>query len=68
MKIQRRNIFLLALAFSITLSTGCARKAGCPAYESLHTKTTKKGELSKKKGDSQLFSKKMRKAMKRGKK
>jgi len=56
--------FGLILAVLTTLSplvlSSCSRKTGCPANETVHTKTTRKGELSTKRGKSSLFPKNMR--------
>lgn len=56
-------IFLVFLALGSFLvpTTGCSPKYGCPAYESAHAPTNRKGELSKKGGKSNLFPKHMRK-------
>ncbi len=51
-------VFLFALLISIT---SCNRKAHCPAYDNVHTKTDKKGQFKKSKTKSNLFPKKMRK-------
>jgi len=51
-------VFLFALLISIT---SCNRKAHCPAYDNVHTKTDKKRQFKKSKTKSNLFPKKMRK-------
>jgi len=53
-------LFCSLLVFTGTLSTGCSRKSGCPAYESAQTKTNRKGQLPTKRGNSNLFPKDMR--------
>ena len=50
--------------FNFTISSCGAPKTGCPINESAKTKVNKNGELSKKKGSSNLFPKKVRKKMK----
>lgn len=57
--------WLLLMAIAAFTTSSCARKSGCPAYESLHSKSGRNGELSMKGGSSQLFPKDMRKKMKR---
>ena len=54
------GLFLLASS----LSFSCSRKSGCPAYENVHAKPDRKGNLSTKGGSSNLFPKKMRNSMK----
>ncbi len=57
-----KNTWLLALGLACVLpllAAGCSRKSGCPAYESVHTPTNRKGELSNKRGKSAVFPKKM---------
>ena len=54
-------IFFLA-AVNTTFSS-CSPKIGCELNEGLGPKTNKKGELSKKRGKSNLFGKKKRKRM-----
>lgn len=61
-----KNKFLIYLLLAIgtiffTSTTGCSPKYGCPAYDSINATTSRKGELSKKKGNSNLFPKNMRK-------
>ncbi len=60
----RRHLFisLLFLFAFFTALSSCSRKTGCPANESLHAKTNRKGDLSTQRGSTQLFPKKMRKA------
>lgn len=63
-------ISCLALFLSLSLG-GCSPKAGCPASAEATAKVNRKGELSSKKGNSQLFSPggsvKLKKAQKRRK-
>ncbi|MCB9283410.1 MAG: hypothetical protein H6563_04990 [Lewinellaceae bacterium] len=54
-------LIFIALAAFLAPTTGCSPKYGCPAYESAHASTNRKGELSKKGGRSNLFPKNMRK-------
>lgn len=54
------SLFLIATTL---LGPACSRKTGCPAYESVHSRAGKKGELSTKGGKSELFPKHMRKKM-----
>lgn len=60
---KKRLIFLglssFLLLFSLSI-TSCSKKTGCPVNESVHVKTNKKGEFSKKGGKSNLFPKNMR--------
>ena len=60
---KKRLIFLgfcsSLLFFSLSLSS-CSKKTGCPVNETVHVKTNKKGEFSKKGGKSNLFPKDMR--------
>ncbi|PTM10187.1 MAG: hypothetical protein DA408_16565 [Bacteroidetes bacterium] len=51
---------VLALVFATSSFQSCSRKSGCPAYETTKTKTKRGGDLSRKRGDSALFPKKMR--------
>jgi len=63
---MKRIFFAFCLGLFLLTSVGsssCSRKSGCPAYESLHAKKNRKGELKTKKGKSELFSKKARKKM-----
>jgi len=62
-----KKLVLLILLFvfvcgSATM-TSCSRKSGCPAYDSAKAPTNRKGELSTKGGNSNLFPKKMRRKM-----
>lgn len=60
-----KKLILLAFALTLASSTAtlssCSRKSGCPAYESTKAPTNRKGELSTKRGNSNLFPKNMRK-------
>jgi len=55
-------LFLLACFCSLTLNS-CKTGEGCAATEHYQAKTNKSGQLSTKKGKSNLFSKKQRKKM-----
>ena len=55
--------FMVFLALASTASTSCSRKTGCPAYESTHSKSNRKGKAAKG-GSSNLFPKDMRRNMK----
>jgi len=60
---MKRLVYILFLIGMFSLSTSvqsCSRKSGCPAYETTKVKTKRNGSLSKRKGSSQLFPKKMR--------
>ncbi|MEM8526880.1 MAG: hypothetical protein AAGG68_19725 [Bacteroidota bacterium] len=50
-------IFALA-AFSMFLAPSCSPKSGCPASENATAQVNRKGELSTKRGKSQLFGSK----------
>jgi len=52
--------FLVFAAFLFTGSTACSKKTGCPVTETVHSKTGKDGSFKKKKGNSNLFPKDMR--------
>lgn len=56
------NYFMLALALTLvsTALPSCATKSGCPMNENVHSKPDRKGKLSKKGGNSNLFPKDMR--------
>lgn len=51
--------FFLIFTFStaIVTSTSCSKKTGCPINKNAGAKTDKNGELSKKRGKSNLFPK-----------
>ncbi|RME97713.1 MAG: hypothetical protein D6772_10065 [Bacteroidetes bacterium] len=55
--------FFVLLCVSTMPLQSCARKSGCPAYETTKTKTKRNGNLSTKRGSSNLFPKKMRRKM-----
>lgn len=57
--------FLLGLSLSLSTVSSCKTGEGCAATEHYKAKTNKDGNLSKKKGRSNLFSKKQRKRMKK---
>ena len=59
------SLLLVASLFCLTtLSTSCgSNKTGCPINESVTGKTNRKGELSNKRGKSNLFPKKVRKKL-----
>jgi hypothetical protein len=50
---------LIGLLVGTSSLQSCSRKSGCPAIE--NPKSKRNGKLSKRKGSSQLFPKKMRK-------
>ena len=59
---------LLILSLSIAISTvtslsSCSPKVGCELNEEVGPKVNKRGELSTKRGNSNLFDKKRRKSM-----
>lgn len=58
-------IILFSISLLFLVSNSCARKKGCPVNDpdKIGAKTGKKGKLSTKKGNSNLFPKKMRKNM-----
>lgn len=57
-----KRFILLLFTFALIISmTSCHRKAHCPAYDNVHTKTDKQGQFKKSKTKSNLFPKKMRK-------
>ncbi len=65
---RKRLILLVFSSFILFLGlnmTSCSKKTGCPVNESVHVKTNKKGEFSKKGGSSSLFPKDMRAKRKR---
>lgn len=59
------SLLLVVSLFCFTaVGTSCgSNKTGCPVNERAAAKTNKKGELSNKKGKSNLFPKKVRKKM-----
>lgn len=59
--IMKRFILLLFVSVLLFSITACNRKAHCPAYDNVHTKTDKQGQFKKSKTKSNLFPKKMRK-------
>lgn len=63
---MKKILFILGLflAFSTAITTSsCSRKVGCELNEQMAPKTDKRGNLSKKRGSSNLFDKKTRKKM-----
>lgn len=63
---MKRLILFLGFIFVFTLcfsTTSCSPKVGCELNEEIGPKTNKRGELSKKRGNSGLFDKKTRKRM-----
>ena len=71
-KVYTKRIFLCLSIFFFGLAvSSCSPKAGCPASENAVAKVNRKGELSSKRGKSQLFSAKgvkVKKAVKKRKK
>jgi len=66
MKLKKHILFfLLGLSLSLLTVSSCKTGEGCAATEHYKSKTNKDGVLSKKKGRSNLFSKKQRKRMKK---
>ncbi len=65
--LQKKSTILLMVmglfCFSATLISCGGPKSGCPVNEKAKTRVNKKGELSSKKGKSNLFPKKVRKKM-----
>ncbi|GEM_PF-1110178 len=66
-KAMKKYLLLLGLFCLLSLGTAslssCTPKVGCELNEGLAPKTNRKGELSKKRGKSNLFDKKKRKKM-----
>ena len=66
--IKKKTTFLFLVlglfCFSNVMSSCGGPKTGCPVNERAKTRVNKKGELSGKKGKSNLFPKKVRKKMK----
>ena len=63
---KNKVAFLLFCSFLLLTSvssTSCSRGYGCPSYGT-KAKVNKKGDLSAKRGSTNLFSKKVRKKMK----
>ena len=60
-KLRSTGIFFVLIA-SMTLSTttACNRKSGCPVNEDAHVKPGRDGTYKKSKGKSNLFPKHMR--------
>ena len=57
----------LFCCLSLTLGTfsSCTKKTGCLVTENVHSKPGRKGQLSTKRGKSNLFPKEMRKKKKK---
>lgn len=55
-KIYFKILALTFLVFSLGISTSCSPKTGCPINDEATAKVNRKGELSKKRGKSELFS------------
>ncbi|MFK7774007.1 MAG: hypothetical protein AB8F94_17780 [Saprospiraceae bacterium] len=60
-----KKLKLLLLCSSLLLVlpfvSSCSKKTGCPVNETVGKSTNRKGDLSTKRGKSNLFPKKMRK-------
>ncbi|MEM9885698.1 MAG: hypothetical protein AAF849_07390 [Bacteroidota bacterium] len=57
-KVYIKTIFPLLCLFFFSLAvSSCSPKAGCPASENATAKVNRRGELSSKRGKSQLFGK-----------
>ncbi len=63
--LSRARMLLLCFALGIMVvpSTGCKTKEGCGLEEKYAPKTDRDGNLSRKRGKSNLFSKKQRRKM-----
>ena len=64
---QKTTVLLMIIGlfcFSNAMTSCGGPKSGCPVNERAKSKVNKKGELSGKKGKSNLFPKKVRKKMK----
>jgi len=57
---MKKTIYLLLALFLLGTVASCSPKVGCPVTETARPKTNRKGELSSKRGKSQLFPKNMR--------
>lgn len=64
---MKKKYILLVLAAVICIApiSSCKTGYGCEATENYKAQTNRKGELSRKKGKTNLFSKKKRKKVKR---
>jgi hypothetical protein len=58
-RISLLGIIILLLTSAPGLQS-CSRKSGCPAYETTRPDTNRRGELSNRRGDTNLFPRKMR--------
>ncbi len=62
---MKKNILIyffgiILIGFAMT-SSSCSKKVGCPVNENVNAKSGKNGKMSKRRGNSNLFPKKMRK-------
>lgn len=57
-KVYSRVIIFTLAVFSLLLAPSCSPKSGCPATENATAQVNRKGELSTKRGKSQLFGSK----------
>jgi len=63
---NKKYIILLFIALMATFSTSsCKTGEGCESTEKYKANTNRKGELSSKRGNSNLFSKKKRKKVRK---
>ncbi|MFK8009144.1 MAG: hypothetical protein AB8H03_22480 [Saprospiraceae bacterium] len=60
---KKFKLLLLCSSLLLVLPfvSSCSKKTGCPVNETVGKSTNRKGELSTKRGKSNLFPKKMRK-------
>ncbi|MCB0639444.1 MAG: hypothetical protein KDC54_22615 [Lewinella sp.] len=58
-RISLLGIIILLLTSAPTLQS-CSRKSGCPAYETTRPKSNRRGEVSKRRGETNLFPRQMR--------
>ncbi len=66
---MKKLVFVLCLLFAFSLIgsvSSCSPKVGCELNEAQGPKTDKRGNLSMKRGRSNLFDKKTRKKMGKG--
>jgi len=54
------TVFFFFAALISVGSSSCSKKTGCPVTETVHSKTGKDGSFKKKRGNSNLFPKDMR--------
>lgn len=62
--LKKGVVLVIVLSFMIPTQS-CQRKVGCENTEEYQPKTDRNGNLSTKRGDTNLFSKKMQKSMKK---